>query len=194
MQTNKEGLKLTSLGLAGAALKVSYNNGNRGESVYEPDLVLVSHHGMFLQWPNCPDRLEKVNLEWSENPFMPHPFRSPCTVVERQSSGVEVAFDRPTPVALQDWFTAIAGKIDQRTPDAMLKTSKLYTTATVVSACGLLCGALAILLPILTGEHGWVDLLAKVLLVLMVVSIGGFAWIRALAGREEIRAIGQSRG
>ena len=53
---------------------------------------------------------------------------------------------------------------------------------------------LAILLPILIGNRGWVDPISKFLLVLMMVSIGGFAWIRALAGREEMRTIEQSRG
>ncbi|MEE8304716.1 MAG: hypothetical protein V3S24_20030, partial [Candidatus Tectomicrobia bacterium] len=47
---------------------------------------------------------------------------------------------------------------NQREPDSALKTSKLYTGATVVSAGGLFCGALAILLPILSKLGGDGDL------------------------------------
>ena len=187
-------LELTTLGLAGAALKVSYGSGEGGESVYQPDWIRVDPQGMFLQWSDPPANLSKVHVEWSSNPFMTQTFRCQCTVVDRQPYGLEVQFDRPAPAALQDWFAGVTASLNRREPDAALKTSKLYTGATVVSACGLLCGALAILLPILIGGQWWVDTLSKVLLVLMVVSIGGFAWMRALAGREEVRAIGQGRG
>ena len=187
-------LELTALGLAGAALKVGYSSGQGGESVYEPDLIHVGPQGMFLQWPDPPANLKTVRLEWSNNPFMPQTFRCECTVIEKLPHGLEVEFDRPAPAALQDWFAGMTVSLNRREPDAALRTSKLYTSATVVSACGLLCGALAIFLPILVGDRWWVDTLSKFLLVLMVASIGGFAWIRALAGREEVRAIGQSRG
>ncbi|MDA2924878.1 hypothetical protein MYX65_09530 [Acidobacteria bacterium AH-259-L09] len=187
-------LELTALGLAGAALKVGYSSGQGGESVYEPDLIHVGPQGMFLQWPDPPANLKTVRLEWSNNPFMPQTFRCECTVIEKQPHGLEVEFDRPAPAALQDWFAGMTVSLNRREPDAALRASKLYTSATVVSACGLLCGALAIILPILVGDRWWVDTLSKFLLVLMVASIGGFAWIRALAGREEVRAIGQSRG
>ena len=187
-------LQLTSLGVAGAALRVTYNSEQDGESVYEPGRIQVGPEGMFLRWPDPPEDLEKAYVEWSNNPFMLQTFRCDCTVVERQQEGVELAFDRPAPAALQEWLAGMTAFLNRREPDAALKASKLYTVATVVSACGLLCGAMAILLPILVGDLWWVEVLSKSLLVLMLASIGGFAWIRALAGKEEIRAIGRGRG
>ena len=194
MSTTEGPLELTALGLAGAALKVKYNSGAGGESAYEPDLIRVDPKGMFLEWPDPPAKLKKVQVEWSNNPFIAGTFRCQCTVVGRQPSGVEVEFDDPAPAALQDWFAGMTAILGRPQPDAALRTSKLYTSATVLSACGLFCGVLAILLPILIGNRGWVDPTSKFLLVLMMVSIGGFAWIRALAGREEMRTIEQSRG
>ena len=186
-------LKLRTLGLAGAPLTVSYS-GESGETAYKPNLIRLSLQGIFLQWPDPPAHLKKVDLEWSNNPFMPETFRCQCTVVERRPDGLEIQYDLPAPAALQDWFAGITVFVNRKKPDAALKTSQLYTNATVVSACGLLCGALAILLPILVGDRWGVDALSKFLLVLMLASIGGFAWIRALAGRQEVKAIGQSRG
>ncbi len=194
MSTTESPLELTALGLAGAALKVRYNSGAGGESAYEPDLIRVDPKGMFLEWPDPPENLKKVQVEWSNNPFIAGTFRCQCTVVGRQSYGMEIEFDDPAPAGLQDWFTGMTAILSRPQPDAALRTSKLYTSATVVSACGLFCGVLAILLPILIGNRGWVDPISKFLLVLMMVSIGGFAWIRALAGREEMRTIEQSRG
>ncbi len=194
MSTTEGPLELTALGLAGAALKVKYNSGAVGESAYEPDLIRLDPKGMFLEWPDPPENLRKVQVEWSNNPFIPGTFRCQCTVVERQPSGVKVEFDDPAPAGLQDWFAGMTAILGRPQPDAALRTSKFYTSATVVSACGLFCGVLAIILPILIGNGGWVDPISKFLLVLMMVSIGGFAWIRALAGREEMRTIEQSRG
>ena len=194
MSTTEGPLELTALGLAGAAVKVKYNSRAGGESAYEPDLIRVDPKGMFLEWPDPPENLKKVQVEWSNNPFIAGTFRCQCTVVERQSSGVEVEFDDPVPAGLQDWFAGMTAILGRPQPDAAVRTSKLYTSATVLSACGLFCGVLAILLPILIGNRGWVDPISKFLLVLMMVSIGGFAWIRALAGREEMRTIEQSRG
>ncbi len=194
MSTTEGPLELTALEFAGAALKVKYNSGAGGESAYEPDLIRVDPKGMFLEWPDPPASLKTVQVEWSNNPFIAGTFRCQCTVVVRQPSGVEVEFDDPAPSALQDWFAGMMVFLGRPQPDAALKTSKLYTSATVLSACGLFCGVLAILLPILIGNRGWVDPISKFLLVLMMVSIGGFAWIRALAGREEMRTIEQSRG
>jgi len=194
MSATEGPLELTALGLAGAALRVSYDSGTGGESTYQPDLIRVDPKGMFLEWPDPPENLKKVQVEWSNNPFIPGTFRCQCTVVGRQPSGVKVEFDDPAPAGLQDWFAGMTAILGRPQPDAALRTSKLYTSATVVSACGLFCGVLAILLPILIGNRGWVDPISKFLLVLMMVSIGGFAWIRALAGREEMRTIEQSRG
>ena len=194
MSTTGSPLELTALGLAGAALKVKYHSGAGGESAYEPDLIRVDPKGMFLEWPDPPENLKKVQVEWSNNPFIAGTFRCQCTVVERQSYGMEIEFDDPAPAGLQDWFAGVTAILGRPQPDAALRTSKLYTSATVLSACGLFCGVLAILLPILIGDRGWVDPISKFLLVLMMVSIGGFAWIRALAGREEMRTIEQSRG
>ena len=194
MSTKEGPLELTALGLAGAALKVKYNSGAVGESAYEPNLIRLDPKGMFLEWPDPPENLRKVQVEWSNNPFIPGTFRCQCRVVERQPSGVKVEFGDPAPAGLQDWFAGMTAILGRPQPDAALRTSKLYTSATVVSACGLFCGVLAILLPILIGNRGWVDPISKFLLVLMMVSIGGFAWIRALAGREEMRTIEQSRG
>ena len=194
MSATEGPLELTALEFAGAALKVKYNSGAGGESAYEPDLIRVDPKGMFLEWPDPPENLKKVQVEWSNNPFIPGTFQCQCTVVGRQPSGVKVEFDDPAPTGLQDWFAGTTAILGRPQPDAALRTSKFYTSATVVSACGLFCGVLAILLPILIGNQGWVDLISKFLLVLMMVSIGGFAWIRALAGREEMRTIEQSRG
>ncbi len=194
MSTTEGPLELTALEFAGAALKVKYNSGAGGESAYEPDLIRVDPKGMFLEWPDPPASLKTVQVEWSNNPFIAGTFRCQCTVVGRQPSGVKVEFDDPAPAVLQDWFAGMTAILGRPQPDAAVRTSKLYTSATVLSACGLFCGVLAILLPILTGNRGWVDLISKFLLVLMMVSIGGFAWIRALAGREEMRTIEQSRG
>jgi len=194
MNATEGPLELTALELAGAALKVKYNSGAGGESAYQPDLIRVDPKGMFLEWPDSPANLKQVQVEWSSNPFIPGTFRCQCTVVGRQPSGVKVQFDDPAPAALQDWFAGMTVLLGRPQPDAARRTSQLYTSAAVVSACGLLCGVLAILLPILIGDQEWVNPISKFLLVLMVASIGGFAWFRALAGREEVRAIDQSRG
>lgn len=186
-------LQLSALELTGVNLKVSYSTGAGGEFTYEPGLIRLSTQGMFLRWPDPPKDLKRLNLEWSNNPFMPETFYCQCAVVERQPDGLEVQFERPAPAGLQEWFAQMRGILNRAEPSAALRTSKLYTMATVVSAGGLFCGALAILLSILVGDLWWVDAVSKFLLVLMLASIGGFAWIRFLAGREEIRAIGQSR-
>ncbi len=185
--------RLTALGLRGAAVSVAYQNGNKREAVHQPDSVRLALDGMFLEWPNPPADIRRVQVDWSSNPFMPRPFRAECVVVERERDGLLVEFEGPTPIALRDWFGKAAALLDQRVPDAAVKTSRLYTSATVVSAGGLFCGALAILLPIIAGDQTWIDLASKILLLIMVFSIAGFAWLRALAGRAEVRAIGQGQ-
>jgi hypothetical protein len=189
---SKEGntLELTALEVSGASLKVRYGT---QDAVHQPSWIRVSPQGLFLEWPKPPANLKYVRVQWADCPFTPHTFKSECTVVERTDSGLLVEFDRPSP-ALSNWFVAMNSLSQGKEADAALRTSRLYTTATVVSACGLLCGALGILLPILGGDRSWIDSVSKALLILMVLSIGAFAWIRALAGRAEVRAIGQSRG
>ncbi len=139
-------------------------------------------------------KVPKLQVEWSDCPFTPQPFRCECTVLETSVQGLQVKLDGPIPGTMKEWFERIAVLASQREPDSALKTSKLYTGATVVSAGGLFCGALAILLPILSSGQWWIDAISKVLLLVMVSSIAGFAWIRFLAGRAEVRAIRQSPG
>lgn len=183
--------RLEALILRGEAVQVVYKEKAGDESRYEPDSVRVSLNGIFLEWPDAPANIRRVRIEWSENPFMPTTFRIDCEVSEHAEDGIFAEFDGPAPTPLTAWFQKAASILGQRTANAAVQTSRLYTRATVVSAAGLFCGALAILLPILAGDQVWVDWTAKILLLLMVCSIGGFAWLRALAGRAEVRAIGQ---
>ncbi len=194
MATNLGGLNVTAVEVAGAQLKVFYNAGKGGDLIHEPDRVLLRPDGLFLPWNPPPANLKSVAVEWRENPFSPIPLRLQCRVLAGLPDGLEVSFDEAPPAAWDDWFAGAEATLNRRQPDASITTSKLYTRATVVSACGLLCGALAILMPLLVGDQAWVDLVSKLLLALMVASIGGFAWIRSLAGRAEVKAIGQTRG
>ncbi len=188
------GLELMDLGLSQIELRVRFPGESESESVFEPGFVRVSPTGIFLHWPNPPADVGNLLLEWSDCPFTAQPFHCECTVVEVSSQGLQLRFDGPTPVTLREWFERITALAAQREPDSALKTSRLYTRATVVSAGGLFCGALAILLPILSTGQWWIDTISKVLLLIMVGSIAGFAFIRFLAGREEIRTIRQSPG
>lgn len=193
MSTTENPLELAALELAGAVLKVNYSNGKGEKFSHQPDWIRVNPRGMYLEWPNPPPDLQQIQIEWSNNPFVSHIFRCQCTVTESGSAGVEVEFKDPPPASLQDWFNGMTAILGYPQADPALRTSKLYTRATVISAVGLLCGVLAIVLPILIGDRGWVDFISKFLLVLMLASIGAFAWLRALAGREEARAIAQGR-
>ncbi|MFQ5737708.1 MAG: hypothetical protein ACE5JX_01740 [Acidobacteriota bacterium] len=186
--------QLASLSLTGVAFRVSYRVGEGAESVYAPDFIRVSQGGFFLHWPDAPTSLGTVRVEWSNNPFMPQTWRCECTVSHQQPEGVHLEVPPTAAAALRDWLAEVTAVLNRPQPDAALRTSKFYTTATVVSASGLMSGALAIILPILIGGPAWVDAVSKALLVLMVASIGGFAWLRVLAGREEMKAIGESRG
>lgn len=192
------GLELTAVELSGVRLRVVYTAG-KDQAVHLPKLVRLGREVLYLEWPSVPAGLRKFRLEWSDNPFSPVPFQGQCSVLEKQAEGLLAGFDGSPPAGLADWLERAAESLrrepeEEALPNAAVQTSQLYTRATVVSATGLLCGALAILLPLLIGDRGWVDLLSKVLLVLMVASIAGFAWLRALAGRAEIRALGQGRG
>jgi hypothetical protein len=185
--------ELTGLELSGAGLKIIHGGNGGQESVYEPGRFRVSSRGLFLPWTDPPARIKKVRLEWVNTPFMPRTLRAECTVVDQQPQGVEIEFDPPAPSQLRDWIARTSASLNRREVDAALRASKLYTAATIVSACGLFFGALAILMPILIGQRGWADAVSKVMLIAMVASIGGFAWIRAIAGRAELKAIRQGR-
>jgi len=187
-------LELVDLGLGRVDLKVRFAGESESESVYRPAFVRLGPQGMFLHWPSPPSDLKAVSVEWSDCPFTPGPFGCECKVLETTGEGLQVKLDGPVPAAMQEWFERISALASQREPDSALQTSKLYTGATVVSAGGLFCGALAILLPILSSGQWWIDALSKVLLLVMVSSIAGFAWIRWLAGRAEVRAIRQNPG
>ena len=193
MATKNGPMKLDDMELSGAALKVRFHSSKAGESAYEPECVRIGSQGLFLPWPDPPQKVKKVHLECTDAPFMHQTFRMDGTLTERNDEGVLVSYDHAAPPCLQDWLTGLAAFMNKSEPDAALKASKLYSRATIVSACGLFFGALAILLPILISERGWVDLLSKILLMLMVFSIGGFALIRAMAGTAELKAIKQSR-
>ncbi len=188
------GLNVTAVELAGAQLKVHYSAGKSGNLVHEPELIRLRPDGLFVAWDAAPDNLKSVAVEWDDNPFSPLPLLFQCRVAKGHPDGVDVIFAEPPPPAWAEWFAGAEARLNLRQPDASVLTSKLYTLATVVSASGLLCGALAILMPLLAGDRAWVDLVSKLLLALMVASIGGFAWIRNLAGRAEVKAIGQTRG
>ena len=194
MAVQNGSLELTDLGLAGVDFKIRFAGESDSESVYQPAFVRLGPQGMFLHWPDPPSDLRKLHVEWADCPFTPEPFRSECRVLEPTREGLQVKLDGPTPAAMKEWFERISALASQREPDSALKTSKLYTCATVVSAGGLFCGALAILLPILSSGQWWIDVISKVLLLVMVSSIAGFAWIRFLAGRAAVRAIRQSPG
>ncbi len=185
-------LELTDLGLNGANIRVRFAGESESESAYRPALVRLGPQGMFIHWADPPSGLQRLEVEWSDCPFTPQPFRCECLVVKTSSEGLQVKLDGPTPGTMKEWFERISALASQREPDSALKTSMLYTGATVVSAGGLFCGALAILLPILSSGQWWIDAISKVLLLIMVFSIAGFAWIRLLAGRAEVRAIRQS--
>ena len=187
-------LELTDLGLSKVNIEVRFAGESESESTYRPAFVRLGPEGMFLHWPDPPSDLQKLQIEWSDCPFTAQPFRCECTVLESSGEGLQVKLDGPTPATMKEWFERISTLAKQREPDSALKTSRLYTGATVVSAGGLFCGALAILLPILSSGQWWIDAISKVLLLVMVASIAGFAWIRFLAGRAEVRAIRQSPG
>lgn len=194
MATNQGGLNVTAVELVGARVKVHYNLAKGGNQVHEPARVRLRPDGLFLIWDSPPANLKAVSVEWEDNPFTPSAFQSRCRVTGGSEEGVQVVFEDPPPAAWVDWFAGAEATLNLRQPDASVTTSKLYTRATVVSASGLLCGALAILMPLLVGDRAWVDIVAKLLLAAMVASIAGFAWIRSLAGKAEVKAIGQSRG
>lgn len=193
MSRRARSLALKSLGLSGVKLEVRYAGSRGEEKNFYPESFRVSNEGFFLSWPNAPD-LQVVSVTWKECPFLAPEMTVSCRVTERSKEGLEVVFDRAAPVALTDWLESAASVLSREIPEAAVRTSRLYTLATVVSAFGLFSGALAILLPIVVGDRGWVDSVAKGLLLLMVVSIGAFAVVRALAGKAEVRAITQNRG
>lgn len=191
MDETSGGVELTAIELSGADLKIKYAGPKGEEAVYEPEVVRLSLNALFVPWPDQPANLKQVRVEWRDNPFWPEAYQRQSKIRRILVDGIEVELEDFPPPQLRDLFSGMTASLNQRLPDAAVRTSKLYTSATVVSACGLLCGALAILLPLLIVDRAWVDSLSKVLLVLMVASIGAFAWIRSLAGREEVRAIGQ---
>ena len=193
MNATQAPLHLTAVGMAGVELRIGYHGEDDARQFFHPEAIQVRTGGIFLAWPDSPAHLEQLDLEWSNSPFSSHTFRCRCTCVQRTAKGVLVAFERPTPVALRDWFSRMDLALNRQVPEAAFRASRLYTRATIVSASGLLCGALGILLPIIGGGEQWVDTLSKVMLFLMVASIGGFAGIRFLAGRAEVQAIQQSQ-
>jgi len=184
-------MKLCELGLAGLDLKVTYLRPGSEQATFVPQRIRLGPAGMFIEWEESPAGLEEVTVEWNKNPFLPGVWRCACSVTERTHDGVEVTFGRPAPTALREWFQRANVSLSRPPSNASLTTSKLYTAATVVSACGLFCGAAAMLLPIIAGSLSWIDTLAKVLLLVMVFSIAGFAALRVLAGRSELKAIRQ---
>ncbi len=193
MERSNARMKLAAVVLADTDIEVTYSQERGIQNVHRPEWIRLAPDGMFLHWPDAPE-VKQLRVEWVDNPVVAGSFTRECVVVSRQEDGLLAEFEGPAPVALQDWFERLAGLLDERVPDAAVKTSRLYTNATVVSATGLFCGALAILLPILAGDQLWVDLASKALLLAMVLSIALFAWLRALAGRAEVRAIGQGQG
>ena len=185
------GMKLCEMGLAGLDLRVIFAKPHGEEGIFEPQQIRLRPEGMFIEWPEPPEGLEHLKVLWANSPFLPGVWRCECAVGGRNHNGIEVTFERSAPRALREWFLKADVSLSRSPSDATLSTSKLYTAATVVSACGLFCGAAAMLLPIVVGSAAWVDLLAKVLLVIMVSSIAGFAGLRTLAGRAELRALRQ---
>lgn len=192
MNSIENPIKLTALGVAGVLLNVRFQNG-KSESVFRADSALVHLEGMVIEWPNPPKNLKKVRIHWPDPPFAPEPFRCECLVVNRWPEKLEVRFENAAPPALRDWFLRLTEASNLKAPDAALSTSRLYTSASVISALGLFCGAGAILLPLLVGEAPWIDGMAVLLLLFMLLSIGGFALLRGLAGRHELRAIRQGK-
>ncbi len=184
-------MKLCELGLAGLDLKVTYPGPDSERVTFVPRRIRLGPAGMFIEWEEPPAGLEDLTVEWNKNPFLPGVWRCECRITERSHDGVEVTFGRTAPTALREWFQRANVSLSRPPFDANLTTSKLYTAATVVSACGLFCGAAAMLLPIIAGSVPWIDTLAKVLLLVMVFSIAGFAALRVLAGRAELKAIRQ---
>ena len=155
MAAQNDPLAVTDLGFTGVDFKVRFAGESDSESVYQPAFVRVGPKGMFLHWPDPPADLGKLHVEWVGCPFTPEPFRYECRVVETTGEGIQVKLDGPTPATMKEWFERISALASQREPDSALTTSKLYTGATVVSAAGLFCGALAILLPILSSGQWW---------------------------------------
>lgn len=194
MQKSGQSFPLRSLELNAQSLTVHYRTGQGHQARFEPVSFRVGLEGFYIPWEEAPRQLDSVTVEWADNPFMTEAFSTTCRVARKTGEGVDLLYTSPPPTAFEEWFRSVSGILFREAPDAAVRTSQLYTLATVVSACGLFFGAMAILLPIVVGDRGWVDGLAKTFLIVMVVSIGAFAVIRLLAGRQEVRAIGQGRG
>ena len=194
MQESGTPSPLRTLEMTAQGVQVRYSTGKGHEASYSPPIFRVGWAGVFIPWPDAPGHVQEVTLEWQGSPFMMETFSSDCKVLEQSGEGLTLAFNSPPPTAFKDWLASVSGLLSREAPNAAIRTSQLYTLATVVSACGLFCGAMAILLPIVVGDRSWVDTTAKVFLVIMVASIGAFAMIRLLAGKQEVKAIGQGRG
>lgn len=187
-------LHLEEIGLSGADLTVHFPLGSDREETVTPAFLRLELNRLFLQWDNPPPEVRRIKVVWADCPFTGSTFHFFCSVERIVDGGIEAAFEGQMPASMRDWYGRIASAARLSEPNSALRTSQLYTMATVVSASGLFCGALAILLPLLSSGQWWIDILSKLLLLLMVCSIAGFAWIRLLAGREEVRAIRQSAG
>ena len=194
MQESGNSSPLRALEITARGVRVRYSSGKGHEATYDPPSFRIGLEEVFIPWPDAPGHVQEVTLEWQGSPFMTDAFSANCKVLKQGKEGLTLAFNSPPPSAFTDWLASVSGLLFREAPDAAIRTSQLYTMATVVSACGLFCGAIAILLPIVVGDQSWVDTTAKVFLVIMVASIGAFAMIRLLAGRQEVKAIGQGRG
>lgn len=184
---------LRALDLEARGVTVRYQSGKNQESTFQPETFRVGLEGFYIPWAGSPTKLKEATVEWEGNPFMSETFAASCRVEKRESTGLQLGFSSPPPSAYTNWLNSISATLWRKTPNASIRTSQLYTLATVVSAFGLFCGAMAILLPIVVGDLNWVDPVAKACLVIMVLSIGAFAVIRALAGKQEVKAISQGQ-
>ncbi len=194
MQESGNPSPLRAVEMTARGVQVRYSSGKGHKATYDPPRFFrIGLEEVFIPWPDAPSEIKEVTLEWQGSPFMTEAFFANCKVLKQGKEGLTLTFNSPLPSAFTNWFASVSGLLFREAPDAAIRTSQLYTMATVVSACGLFCGATAILLPIVVGDQSWVDTTAKVFLVIMVASIGAFALIRLLAGRQEVRAIGQGK-
>lgn len=190
-------IRLTRLGLTGD-VTVEYQDAGQPRNYHaRMATVDVGLGGMFISWSR-PPAVQVLNsaplkIRWIDPPFSDGPFEAKAEAVARVDDGIHVSFAHlPSEQAqhLYEWVRALESRLEGVAGNEFaIQTSRWYTISTVTSAAGLCLGAVGMFFQLMRWFTSFY--VPQILLLLMVISIAAFAYMRALAGRYEVQAIRQ---
>lgn len=188
-------VRLSRLGLTGDVTVEYYEGGQLRTHHSRTAAVDIGLGGMFISWSRSPAeqvlKAGKLTIRWTDPPFSNGAFEASAELACRVEEGIHVRFVHVASAQAQQlyqWIRSLEERLaGSREDESAIKTSKWYTLAAVTSALGLCLGAVGMFFQLMRWFTAYY--VPQILLLLMVLSIAAFAYMRAVAGRHEIRAI-----